>query len=70
MSPPMSRLSFQLARALSRGRKRRHMTRETILAGLLRKRAAAHRAGDDDQEAKLREQIRWALPVVDPDAAA
>ena len=45
------------------------MTRETILAGLLRKRAAARRAGADGQEASLREQIRWSLPIARPGEA-
>jgi hypothetical protein len=38
-------------------------SRQTILLGLLNKRAEAHRQGLHDQERMLREQIRWALPV-------
>ena len=43
-------------------------SRESILARLLEKRAAARRAGLDDQEEKLREQIRWSLPIQSPAA--
>jgi hypothetical protein len=39
------------------------MTREQILVDLLNKRAAARRAGLTELECKLREQIRWALPL-------
>jgi hypothetical protein len=61
----MSRLSYKLAKALNGGRAARPLTRERILANLLRKRAAAHAAGLAEQEARLREQIRWALPIRD-----
>jgi hypothetical protein len=59
-------LSYRLAKALSQGRPGSHSSRESILAGLLRKRAAARRAGLREQEAFLREQIRWSLPVHTP----
>ena len=60
----MSHLSFRLARAAAAGRaQRRPLSREQILARLLAKRAAAHRAGLSDLEAKLRTQIVWSLPV-------
>ena len=59
----MNRLSFQLAKALSSGRGARRLTRENILAGLLRKRAEAQRAGYEQQERQLRQQILWALPI-------
>ena len=61
----MSDLSFLLSRALARGRGQRRTpwSRAEILAALLRKRAEAHRQGLDAQEEKLREQIRWALPI-------
>ena len=60
-------LSDRLAKALSQGRPGCHSSREAILAGLLSKRAAARRAGLREQEALLREQIRWSLPVHRPD---
>jgi hypothetical protein len=64
----MSKMSFHLAQALSAGRTRRTVpvTRESILAGLLQKRAAAARAGLRDLERQLRSQIRWALPIRSP----
>ena len=69
----MSSLSFKLSSALARGRQPRVMTREQILVDLLNKRAAARRAGLAELEGKLREQIRWALPLrtqAERDAAA
>jgi hypothetical protein len=64
----MSKMSFHFAQALSAGRSRRPqpLTRESILAGLLQKRAAAARAGLSDLEDQLRSQIRWSLPVHSP----
>jgi hypothetical protein len=61
----MSDLSFMLSRALAKGRgeRSRPVSRAEILAALLRKRAEAHRHGLAEQEEKLREQIRWALPI-------
>jgi hypothetical protein len=61
----MSRLSYRLSKALSDSRrtKWRPSTREEVLAKLLVKRAAAHRAGLKELEASLRQQIRWALPM-------
>lgn len=61
----MPSLSFMLSRALDRGRAERGVprSRAEILAALLRKRAEAHRQGLEDQERKLREQIKWALPI-------
>jgi hypothetical protein len=61
----MNSLSFKLAKALHKGRGKRKLTRERILADLLTKRAAAKGAGLASLEAQLREQIRWALPVRD-----
>jgi hypothetical protein len=71
----VSDLSFLLSRALARGRgeRRTPWSRVEILAALLRKRAEAHRQGLDAQEEKLREQIRWALPIhpaAEPEAEA
>ena len=63
-------LSFHLGKALADGRAGgwKPESREEVLLRLLRKRAAAHRAGLTDQEAVLREQIAWALPIHRPDA--
>lgn len=61
----MTMLSARLARAMASGRARQTPpNRIEVLAGLLRKRAAAHAAGATELEALLREQIRWALPMV------
>lgn len=61
----MSDMSFKFAKALAAGRDGgwKPATREEVLLRLLRKRAAAHRAGLTDQEAVLRGQILWALPM-------
>jgi hypothetical protein len=60
-------LSFRLAKALAGGRAPGALaSREAILAALLAKRAAARRAGLEDQEALLRGQILWSLPVHHP----
>jgi len=61
----MAHLSFMLSRALAKGRAGNGAprSRAEILAALLRKRAEAHRQGLRDQEEKLRDQIRWALPI-------
>jgi len=58
-------LSFMLSRAVDRGRAEKGVprSRAEILATLLRKRAEAHRQGLGDQERKLRDQIKWALPI-------
>ena len=45
-------------------------SRGEVLEALLRKRAAAWRSGFGDLEAKLRNQILWALPVEKPSDAA
>lgn len=68
----MSDLSFMLSRAVARGRGERcaPWSRAEILAALLRKRAEAHRQGLGDQERKLRDQIRWALPIHPAEAPA
>lgn len=65
----MTDLSFLLSRAVNKGRANRGVpkNRESILVGLLNKRAEAHRQGLHDQEQLLREQIRWALPVIEPE---
>jgi hypothetical protein len=65
----MTWLSYKLSAALSQGRQARRLTREQILVDLLNKRAAARQAGLADLEGKLREQIRWALPLRRADEA-
>ena len=61
-------MSFHLAQALRSGRKppTTPVSREIILARLLRKRAAAAQAGLSELESQLRSQIRWALPIQQP----
>ncbi|MCW3846542.1 hypothetical protein OF829_04775 [Sphingomonas sp. LB-2] len=61
----MTKLSLQLSRALARGRAEPAPppSRASLLATLLRKRAAAHNVGAEDLEKLLRDQIRWALPI-------
>ena len=63
----MADLSFKLSRALNKGRADKGVprTRAEILVGLLRKRAEAHRLGQDEHEQKLRDQITWSLPIED-----
>lgn len=65
----MADLSFMLSRAVANGRASGPRNRETVLASLLRKRAEAHRRGLEEQEHRLREQIRWALPIRAPEEA-
>lgn len=64
----MADLSFMLSRALSSGRAGKGVpnSRAEILLALLRKRAEAHRHGLLEQESRLRDQIRWALPMHEP----
>ena len=59
----MAHLSFMLSRAVAKGRAGAPTNRAEILFALLRKRAEAHRQGLCDQERKLRDQIKWALPM-------
>lgn len=61
----MPSMSFTLSKAVAAGRDPavRTRTREAVLASLLSKRAAAHRAGLERQERLLRDQILWALPI-------
>jgi hypothetical protein len=62
-----SSLSFRLSQALAKGRAPGALSsREAILSALLSKRAAARRAGLKEQEAMLRGQILWSLPVHHP----
>jgi hypothetical protein len=61
----MSLLSIRFSKALASGRRSAAPveTRETLLYTLLKKRAAASRAGADELEAMLRAQILWSLPT-------
>ena len=63
----MADLSFKLSRAVASGRADKGVpkNRSEILLALLRKRAEAHRQGLSGQEQRLRDQIRWALPLHD-----
>ena len=65
----MADLTFMLSRAVAGGRSGGPRDRESVLAALLRKRAEAHRHGLEEQEQRLREQIRWALPMRAPKEA-
>ena len=67
----MANLMFKLSRAVNSGRADKGVpkNRAEILVALLRKRAEAHRQGLGDQEKKLRNQIKWALPVQDGEPA-
>lgn len=66
----MTMLSARLSQALAKGRRNAApATRPALLVALLRKRAAAHVRGDDELEALLRDQIRWALPMQESEAA-
>ena len=57
-------LSYRLAKAAAAGRSFwRPSSREQVLARLLLKRAAAHRAGLAELESSLRHQIAWSLPM-------
>jgi hypothetical protein len=68
MSVAMADLSFQLSRALARGRAAGGVpaSRAEVLLCLLRKRAEAHRQGLHEQEQRLRDQITWSLPIEEP----
>ena len=61
----MTLLSLRLSRALANGRAAppEPSSRADLLHALLRKRAAAHNVGDEELEALLLDQIRWALPI-------
>ncbi|HVQ08036.1 MAG TPA: hypothetical protein VMS43_06335 [Allosphingosinicella sp.] len=67
----MANLMFKLSRAVASGRADKGVPKDRaeILVALLRKRAEAHRQGLGDQEKKLRDQIKWALPVQDGEPA-
>lgn len=64
----MTMLSLRLSRAVAGGRAVAPVPRDraALLVALLHKRAAAHNAGAYELEGMLREQIRWALPIVRP----
>ena len=64
-SVSMTLLSLKLSRAVQQGRRSDPLplTRASLLANLLRKRATAHNVGAEELEAMLRDQIRWSLPI-------
>jgi hypothetical protein len=68
----MADLFFTLSRAISNGRAGKGVpkSRAEVLLALLRKRAAAHRLGQNEQEQRLRDQITWALPIEKVDEPA
>ena len=68
----MADLSFMLSRAVAKGRADKGVpkSRAEILLALLRKRAEAHRLGQNERERTLRDQISWALPIEEPADAA
>lgn len=51
---------------MTKGRGAPH-SREAVLNRLLRRRAHAQQIGDVETEARLREQIRWSLPMHTPE---
>lgn len=65
----MASITLRFAKAIEAGRRlpRPAATRASLLVALLNKRATAHNVGADDLEALLRDQIRWSLPMVDPE---
>jgi len=62
----MARRPLDLSHALLKARAAPH-SREAVLSRLLRRRAHAQQVGDTETEARLREQIRWSLPMYNPD---
>ena len=67
----MPRRQPDLSSLVSAGRARKGVpaTRAEVLAALLRKRAVAWQSGLADQEAQLRSQISWSLPIEKPKEA-
>lgn len=62
----MARRPLNLTQAMSKARAAPH-SRAAVLSRLLRRRAYAQQTGDAETEARLREQIRWSLPMETPD---
>ena len=60
----MARRPIDLSQAMARGAPH---SRAAVLNRLLRRRAHAQQIGDVETEARLREQIRWSLPMQTPD---
>ncbi|WP_166037372.1 hypothetical protein [Sphingosinicella sp. YJ22] len=61
----MAKRPVDLAQAMAKARAAPH-SRAAVLSRLLRRRAHAHQVGDVETEARLREQIRWSLPMQTP----
>ena len=62
----MARRPIDLSQAMAKARGAPH-SRAAVLNRLLRRRAHAQQIGDIETEARLREQIRWSLPMQSPD---
>jgi hypothetical protein len=62
----MARRPLDLTQAMMKARAAPH-SREAVLSRLLRRRAHAQQIGDVETEQRLREQIRWSLPMHKPD---
>jgi len=62
----MARRPIDLSQAMAKARAAPH-SRAAVLNRLLRRRAHAQQIGDLETEARLREQIRWSLPMQSPD---
>jgi len=62
----MARRPIDLTQALMKARAAPH-SRAAVLSRLLKRRAHAHQIGDVETEARLREQIRWSLPMETPE---
>jgi len=62
----MAKRPANLAEAMLKGRAAPH-SREAVLSRLLLRRAQAQQTGDRETEARLREQIRWCLPLQHPE---
>ena len=62
----MARRPIDLTQAITKARGAPH-SRAAVLNRLLRRRAHAQQIGDLETEARLREQIRWSLPMETPE---
>ena len=62
----MAKRPVDLSQAMAKARAAPH-SRAAVLNRLLRRRAHAQQVGDTETEARLREQIRWSLPMESPD---
>jgi hypothetical protein len=65
----MARRPIDLSQTMMKARAVPH-SRAAVLSRLLRRRAHAQQIGDWETEARLREQIRWSLPMQTPEGDA